>query len=350
MCEQWSTPAGYDIIERTVAASKILEENNSTGCGVSLCAFASVVIPQRYMCKCLPLFRTSANLCVWHFVVQHLQVDRHQLYVAVYDLLYGRKKVKGREKVAVVVRKHAKVLRRCLSGLQLPDEGLGKSLGERTALTSNCALLVRYVRVNTLKASIEEVVDNLSHIGFTEVQPSAFWEVLETQKQGNSLDHPSHHHQWFTRDCHVPNLLVFTVRARLQETDLYERGHLVLQDKASCLPALLLSPSCGSHVIDACAAPGNKTTHLAAIMENCGSIEAFDIDSSRCGTLQSMVSKAGASCVQVHTEDFLKVDHQGLGRGGGDVDVGICKCLDVCVCGVCVCVVYLRYGHCHSVL
>ena len=237
------------------------------------------------------------------------------MYVAVYDLLYGCKRVKGREKVAVVVRKHAKVLRQCLSDL-LPGEELGKSQRQRTALTANCVLLVRYVRVNTLKASIEEVVKNLSHIGFTEVQPGAFWEVLATQKQGRSLDCPSHNHQWFTRDCHVPNLLVFSVHARLQETDLYKRGHLVLQDKASCLPALVLSPSCDSHVIDACAAPGNKTTHLAAIMENCGIIEAFDIDSSRCVTLRRMVSKAGASCVRVHTEDFLKVGHQGGVEGG----------------------------------
>ena len=40
--------------------------------------------------------------------------------------------------------------------------------------------------------------------------------------------------------------------------------------QASCLPAYLLSPIAGSHVIDACAAPGNKTTHLASIMGDQG--------------------------------------------------------------------------------
>jgi hypothetical protein len=42
-----------------------------------------------------------------------------------------------------------------------------------------------------------------------------------------------------------------------------EQGALLLQSRASCMPAHALRPEPGWQVIDACAAPGNKTTHLA---------------------------------------------------------------------------------------
>lgn len=60
-----------------------------------------------------------------------------------------------------------------------------------------------------------------------------------------------------------------------------------------------LSPGAKWHVLDACAAPGNKTTHLAARMRGKGGILAIDKDDKRLIKLAFNVEKAGASNVAV---------------------------------------------------
>jgi putative methyltransferase len=99
-----------------------------------------------------------------------------------------------------------------------------------------------------------------------------------------------------------------------------------LQEKSSCFPAVALSPPLGSHVIDACAgifsrelfvltqlseAPGNKTTHLSAIMQNTGQIHAFDMDSRRLETLRRHAKKAKCTNILATCRNFLDVDYTG---------------------------------------
>jgi len=76
------------------------------------------------------------------------------------------------------------------------------------------------------------------------------------------------------KDEHVPDLLLFPPNTSFQDDPLYTSGKIILQDKASCFPALVLSPPSteGSVVIDATAAPGNKTSHLSALMKNNGKV------------------------------------------------------------------------------
>lgn len=117
----------------------------------------------------------------------------------------------------------------------------------------------------------------------------------------------------FHRDQHLPEtLLVFPLSASpiLTSHQSYLSGHLILQDKASCIPAHVLlsslstadAPPLDGEVIDATAAPGNKTTQLSAFMGNKGKLHAFELSPGRWKTLRKMVEKAGCTNVDFGVE------------------------------------------------
>ena len=72
---------------------------------------------------------------------------------------------------------------------------------------------------------------------------------------------------------------------------------------------MAVNPQPGWTVMDACAAPGNKTAHMAALMKNNGKIYAFDMDQGRCNKMKVTVKNAGASIIECQSTDFLSVKH-----------------------------------------
>lgn len=75
--------------------------------------------------------------------------------------------------------------------------------------------------------------------------------------------------------------------------------------QASCLPVHILDPPPGSTVLDMCAAPGMKTTHLAAVMNNQGTVYAIERNPKRFETLSKIVETSGAKCVKTYNKDIL---------------------------------------------
>jgi putative methyltransferase len=168
--------------------------------------------------------------------------------------------------------------------------------------------LPRYARINTAVAPAAAVEAALTAAGFTVVDcelgnstPHALAE-LATQRDGRTV----------VRDPHLAHLLWFAHGTSLHAHELVKSGKLILQDKVSCIPAALLAPEPGSVVVDACAAPGNKTTHLVSLLGDVaagGRVHAFEINSKRATLLRSMLHKAGvAARVTVHQRSFLDAD------------------------------------------
>ncbi|KAM6477920.1 S-adenosyl-L-methionine-dependent methyltransferase [Trichoderma sp. SZMC 28011] len=162
----------------------------------------------------------------------------------------------------------------------------------------------RWVRVNALKSTVEEQLETT----FSKHTRAESIQDIVT-KSGRHI----------YIDPHVPNLLAISAGMDFAKVEAYTSGKIILQDKASCFPAYLLDPrSEDGDVIDACSAPGNKTTHLAAILykhrpefeDDPQTIYAFEKDSRRAQTLEKMVKIAGSKSVTRigFGQDFLQVD------------------------------------------
>jgi NOL1/NOP2/sun family putative RNA methylase len=81
--------------------------------------------------------------------------------------------------------------------------------------------------------------------------------------------------------------------------DWYGDGRIYLQSLSSMIPALVLAPQPGELVLDIAAAPGSKTTQMAALMGNQGRILANDADAIRAERLAYNVRLQGCAIVEV---------------------------------------------------
>lgn len=80
----------------------------------------------------------------------------------------------------------------------------------------------------------------------------------------------------------------------------------LLQNIPSIVCGRVVDPQPGEHILDMCAAPGNKTTHLAQLMHDTGSIIALDRSERRVAILRENVQRAELKCVQCFTFDATK--------------------------------------------
>jgi NOL1/NOP2/sun family putative RNA methylase len=108
----------------------------------------------------------------------------------------------------------------------------------------------------------------------------------------------------------------------------YVHGWLHGQEEVSALPATVLDPEPGERIWDSCAAPGSKTTQLAALMDDTGLVVATDRNLGRLSALRSNTERLGATNVAVTREDAQ--NHSLTPFGGVEYDAALvdapCSC------------------------
>ena len=137
------------------------------------------------------------------------------------------------------------------------------------------------LRVNTLKTDTDKVKGVLtdSNIKFKEVSWSREALIVENADE-----------------------------SEIRKLPIYENGEIYLQSLSSMLPAIVLNPKEDENILDMAAAPGGKTTQMAALSDNKALITACEKNKIRAERLKYNIEKQGANRVNILTEDARNLD------------------------------------------
>lgn len=129
------------------------------------------------------------------------------------------------------------------------------------------------IRVNTLKTSKSDLMNNLKELGF-EIEEIVYDNALNILNPKGIID-----------------------------TKYFDEGHFYIQDLGSILVASFLKPRENSSLLDLCAAPGGKTTHLAELMNNTGEIIACDKSQGKIKLIQENAKRLGVKIIETRVND-----------------------------------------------
>lgn len=111
----------------------------------------------------------------------------------------------------------------------------------------------------------------------------------------------------FTLGKISPDALIYT-KGSIASTDEFKKGLVTVQDESAQLVSLLLDVQEGDTVLDMCAAPGSKTTHIGALMKNRGILMALDIHEHRVELIKKTARRMGIICIEAMCADATKLD------------------------------------------
>jgi 16S rRNA (cytosine967-C5)-methyltransferase len=95
-----------------------------------------------------------------------------------------------------------------------------------------------------------------------------------------------------------PQAIRLVESAAVRDLPGYAEGWFTVQDESAMAVAPALAPPAGGRVLDLCAAPGGKTTHLAELMRDQGRVLACDVDDERLRTVAELCRRLGVTCVE----------------------------------------------------
>ncbi|ODM95192.1 putative 28S rRNA (cytosine-C(5))-methyltransferase [Orchesella cincta] len=213
-----------------------------------------------------------------------------QTYLAkilITELLWGKKRLGGESKPVVTVVSYQDKFEKALAKLESKNNQTSTGGSTDTPAFKK----PRYVRINTLKIGFSDAISYLLDEGWNQVVDTNY----------NDLEQHD-----FIVDDFVENLLVFAAALSFMIILFIEMD--LLYYKTNCLAALALKPRMGRQIIDACAAPGMKTSLLAALTNGENPIIAVEKSTRRFETLNTILADLGVSSVTTLNQNFTDIN------------------------------------------
>ncbi|MBQ7668846.1 MAG: 16S rRNA (cytosine(967)-C(5))-methyltransferase RsmB [Clostridia bacterium] len=151
-------------------------------------------------------------------------------------------------------------------------EKLGEEDAEKLLIAGN-KKAYDSIRVNTLKITRDELISKLKAEGF-DVEKGAVQDIIYTRDIRKLLNHK-----------------------------YFLEGLFTVQDESPSLVAHILNPKENDKVLDMCASPGGKTTHIAELMNNKGEIIALELYEKRAKLVEDLAARLGITNIKVYTKD-----------------------------------------------
>ncbi|WP_416731478.1 16S rRNA (cytosine(967)-C(5))-methyltransferase RsmB [Fictibacillus sp. JL2B1089] len=96
----------------------------------------------------------------------------------------------------------------------------------------------------------------------------------------------------------------------LPATDVYKQGLVTIQDESSMLVARAVDPVPGETILDTCAAPGGKSTHMAELMQGEGRVVSLDLHAHKIDLIKRQAERLGLENIEASVLDARKVSDQ----------------------------------------
>lgn len=167
---------------------------------------------------------------------------------------------------------------------------------------------------NTFKEDFYKVLERIDDIPelMIRVRPENFDQVFSELDKMNAKPRK-------ITDPLLGNILIIIDNPKvfengIQDLDLYKNGLFTIQDKGAMLIGLALNPKENDLVLDLCAAPGGKTTHIAEIMNDKGNIIACDLYLNRLALIRNTADRLKLNNIRTTIQDGTEFNPKFVGK------------------------------------